>query len=407
MKKTILIISFFLIRSIGFCQLNDTLKTDLDVLRAPNSPAASLLSFSTSDIEKPSDLSSFMLSLQNASSSFSKLPSNYAVDLAPFWLARQNGKTDFTTKGLNESSTKQIFKQSFVVSIGFRNPDSTDNNFNKNNAYSAFGFKFSILRGKYDTKTQKTLNDIGDMQNAIVDSVHYKTLVMEKDADYLKLVEKRKDAFAANKEDNSSTDSTKHHKDYVDAQFALDAFVASYIAKINTDFKNLQAIASKLKINRIGLFWDISGGISLEYVNKTFSNSNVYNSGLWTTFGYNTDAGWGWYGIGRYLYNPSKIYADDKGILNQKDLSTFDGGGRLLYSHPQSKFTISAEAIYRSVLNKNTISPSWKYVANAEYDVSKNQKLTFSYGKDFDGTITKDGNLVAALTFLVGLGNKR
>jgi hypothetical protein len=44
---------------------------------------------------------------------------------------------------------------------------------------------------------------------------------------------------------------------------------------------------------------------------------------------------------------------------------------------------------------------------NADYALFKNQKLTFSFGRDFDGTISKDGNLIAALTLIAGFGNKR
>ncbi len=46
-------------------------------------------------------------------------------------------------------------------------------------------------------------------------------------------------------------------------------------------------------------------------------------------------------------------------------------------------------------------------VFNADYAIWKNQKLTFSFGKNFDGAISKGGNLIAALTFLAGFGNKR
>jgi hypothetical protein len=46
-------------------------------------------------------------------------------------------------------------------------------------------------------------------------------------------------------------------------------------------------------------------------------------------------------------------------------------------------------------------------VANADYALAANQKLIFSFGRNFDGTITKEGNLVAALTVLFGFGTSR
>jgi hypothetical protein len=59
------------------------------------------------------------------------------------------------------------------------------------------------------------------------------------------------------------------------------------------------------------------------------------------------------------------------------------------------------------VLTKNTIDPSWRWVLNAEYDIGNNQRLTFFFGRAFNGTTTKDGNVIAALNFLKGLGNRR
>jgi Tol biopolymer transport system component len=46
-------------------------------------------------------------------------------------------------------------------------------------------------------------------------------------------------------------------------------------------------------------------------------------------------------------------------------------------------------------------------VFNAAYDIGQNQQLTFSFGRNFDGTITKDGNLIAALNFVKGFGASR
>ena len=151
--------------------------------------------------------------------------------------------------------------------------------------------------------------------------------------------------------------------------------------------------------------------MSAGFFDKRFDNSSVNNAGLWTTLGYTDDTTARYYGSGlflaRLLYNPDKIFAKDNAPAEQKDIWTFDAGLRYIYSRPQSKFSASLEGIYRSVLSSNTIDPSWRIIFNADYAIWQNQKLTFSFGRNFDGTITKDGNLVAALTFLTGFGNKR
>jgi hypothetical protein len=171
--------------------------------------------------------------------------------------------------------------------------------------------------------------------------------------------------------------------------------------------KEIQSVASTFQTTRIGFTWDIAGGASTEFRNKRFDNTKLYNAGLWTTIGY-TDSvfGSGLFLI-RLLHNPDKIFAKDNMTNDIDDITTFDAGLRYIYARSQSKFSASLEAIYRSVLSSETIEPSWRLVFNAEYAIWQNQKLTFSFGRNFDGTVTKDGNLIAALTFLTGFGNRR
>ena len=89
------------------------------------------------------------------------------------------------------------------------------------------------------------------------------------------------------------------------------------------------------------------------------------------------------------------------------NVTTLDGGGRLIFSNIDSKFQISSEAIYRSILTGRAFPSSWRLSLNMEYDIGKNQKLTFVFGKSFDGSSNKSGTLITALNLLAGFGNKR
>ncbi|HTD93230.1 MAG TPA: hypothetical protein VK644_05440, partial [Chitinophagaceae bacterium] len=55
----------------------------LDILRAPVSPAAALAGIAPSEVEKPTDPTAFMISLQQATNNFSQLPKSYAIDFTP------------------------------------------------------------------------------------------------------------------------------------------------------------------------------------------------------------------------------------------------------------------------------------------------------------------------------------
>lgn len=368
----------------------------LDLLRAPNSPGASLLGFATSEIERPSDVSAFMVSLQN---SFSKSLSNYAVEFAPYWLLAKRG--DFTTAGLNERNLKNVFKQTFVLSFAIKNPDSSETNFNKSSSYGGVGFKFSLIRGHYDKKTKNALKTIGDLQTEIVRSRNSDRVDWFESLELVELRKKRRDiviADAANFEQN--TEYIRISKQIAELEKALE----SRLTKLN----DIKEIASKLKLTRIGWSWDVAGGVSAEFRDKRFDNSKVHNTGLWTSFGYSGCKGSSFLGLVRYLYNPDKVFANNNSPNQIEDLSTLDAGGRYVFQSNDSKFSFGLEAIYRSVLSSGTNDKSsWRCVFNTDYSIWDNQKLTFSFGRNFDKSISKDGNLVAALTLLFGLGNRR
>ena len=93
--------------------------------------------------------------------------------------------------------------------------------------------------------------------------------------------------------------------------------------------------------------------------------------------------------------------------LKKENLHTFDMGSRLILKLFDERFLLSGECMYRSILNKSDFDASWKYLLNFEYELTKNQRLTFSFGKDFNGNYEKKGNLIVALNLLVGLGKMK
>ncbi|GAB2949293.1 hypothetical protein GCM10027048_12930 [Hymenobacter coalescens] len=409
MKKTILTATILCYGSLAALAQNEE-EVKLDVLRAPVSPASNLLGIATTDIDKPTDVSAFMLSLQSASNSFSKLPSNYAVDLAPYYLLPKE-RGDFTTQGLKSPSFNDTFKQTLIISAAVRNPDATEGDFSANNTYTGLGVKFSILRGEYDEATTVNLDKIIRLQKRMVNelSVATQEWITKNDPYYIQLVNKRAELFLDKSKTPKQIQESPEFKVITNELSTILANVTAEQTQKTRDAiaAELQTIAANFQTNRVGFSWDVNGGISGEFIDKRFNKSRVYNAGLWTNFGYTTKNGMAFLGLVRYLYNPDKVFALDNQSMRIDNISTLDGGLRLAYSKSQSKFSGSAEGIYRSVLSSDTIDPSWRLVLNADYAIFQNQKLTFSFGRNFDGTVSKDGNLIAALTFLAGFGNKR
>ena len=418
MNKTIQILLIGILSVNAWCQNTDN-EMEYDLLKAPVSPASNLLGFTQSDINKPTDVSEFMVSLQSASDSYTSLPSNYAVDIAPFWLLKSKTLRDITTKGLENSYGKNVIPQSLVLSFAIKNVDSTTTNFDANSTYAGFGFKFSIYRGDYDKTTKENLSQIQDLQKLKLDVMQNIQDDVEDNlpAEIITLKEKRKQIFANIDFNDESEDnlaliellSKKAAK--IDEEIEQKTGILLTDNKTNNELKTIdekiKAIASKFQLARVGFTWDIAGGIGGEFHNKSFNQGKIYNAGVWNTLGYTTEKTGAFLGLVRYLHNPERIFALDNAINEQKSASTFDTGFRYILGQPQSKLNASLEAIYRSFLSDSELDNSWRLMLNIDYALFKNQKLTFSFGKNYDGTTTTDGNLVAALGMVFGFGNKR
>lgn len=204
MNKLLLLLTLSCLLSSRLHSQDQDKSIELDILRAPSSPASNLLGIATTDIDKPTDISSFMVSIQSSSSSVTTFPSNYAIDFSPYYLFKK-GKTDFTTNGLQEKDFKNIFKQTFIISLAISNPDSTSTSYNFRSTYGGLGFKFSICRGNYDSITKTELKKIIDIQNDINDiSMNQLTEFLE--SNEYKELEKKRTALYGNLDFNNPND---------------------------------------------------------------------------------------------------------------------------------------------------------------------------------------------------------
>lgn len=153
--------------------------------------------------------------------------------------------------------------------------------------------------------------------------------------------------------------------------------------------------------------WDIAGGTSLQFRNNEFGNSKIHNSGIWSVLGYATEKSGTPLVLLRYMYNPDTDWLTREDFQRSGDFSTFDVGAKYEYSPNNSKFTGSFEGLYRSFISGSDMKPDWKFVFNLDYKIFANQHLTLSFGKDFDNTLIKEGNTIAAISFLSGIGSNR
>jgi hypothetical protein len=372
----------------------------VDLLKSPASPAAQLLNIAPAAIERPTDLSSFWLSITSSTNNLTKLPTNYAFDISP---AALFGKP-ISLKDLSTTKFSEVVRQSFVISAGIRTDEDTinDMSFYK----TGVGFKVSFARPKWTEATERGYKTLINIQRKITEQLEEISIQIE-DQEPLKSKLQERQAILQSKgresEEYKKADSAFNQLREVELATAI-----ANDATLTSLKENVRLRAREFKIERRGFFLDLAGGMSFQFPTNELGYSLVDRSGAWLTGGYEGgNKKMSLLALARYLYQPETIYADPTGTIPSKNISTFDAGTRVLYATSNDQFNFSFEAIYRSVLTNSIIDPSWRLVFSAEYDIGTNQKLSFNFGRDFDGTTQKGGTIIGMLNFITGFGNKR
>jgi hypothetical protein len=352
---------------------DDTTQWKINLLKEPSSPGASLLGISPSAIQKPTDPSAFMVSLLNSTDNLSTIPSSYAVDFAPQWLFWGD---KVTYKDFAKSDLWSSVKQTFDVSFAMRNiKDSTTNQVNTR---LAAGFKVTLIRGSISDKTTAQLAAVHGYASAynLIRTQYINKALKQAKASHLSRSER--DTLIAKADKAAQADAK--------AATALDA---------------LQKGVKELDFTRTGFTLDLAGGLAYNFINQ--ANGTLYNSGVWLTGGEQWKNGLNLLGIVRYLYDPQNTGT----LLSTTNYYTLDYGARILYGPQGGKFSFGLEGIYRDVSGTTALKSSYRYALTTDYRIGTNQVISFNIGRDFDGTVTKGGNLLAAINFLVGFGNNR
>lgn len=381
-----------------------------ELLKAPASPASNLLGVAASEINKPTDVTNLMLGLQNLPFNFLDKGA-FALDIAPYWIFP--GKKD---KSINQMLTnKGAVPQTFVLSFAIKNTDSTSTDLPVNSLYTAVGFKFSIFRGEADETTTRSFYALKKLLREHSVKVHdLLDPIITSDSDIIKWEAQKKKLLEQGGNDPATVEMIMASKEYKELERLIDergevlktVLETSNPEIVESELK-IKAVYKKFKINRTGFLWDIAGGTGIQFRNKEFGNSRIYNAGIWTVLGYAIPKAGTPLLLVRYMYNPDNNWMTMDGYERIGNFSILDAGLKYEYSPKDSKFTGSIEGLYRSFVSGSGMKPTWKFVVNLDYMVLPNQHLTLSLGKDFDNTLIKNGNAIAALSLVSGIGSKR
>ncbi len=385
MMKNISVLFLFLLPACLHAQ--DELS--LDLLKAPGSPGFILLDKEPSSIERPTNPTDFMVSLRNATDDFSTLPKNYAVELAPFWLF---GGKNISFSDMMDSSGNMCnaMKQTLSLSVAI----NTAGNELISKTQLGIGIKFSIIRGPVSEEFLKANGKRMEVLRNIEKDFH-------EEEGYKKIQSK----YRALRKDTTLNQEAVSIDEDIETNNYQEARMEGLQKKYEKELENL----SKTKLTRSGWGLDVAGGFVTDFPNQVFEEGVIPKYGAWLTLSYACDKNISFLLLARELFQKDESYADKNDNIRIADLNHTDGGIRMIID--KSRFSFSLEGLFRFTGGgddlKSENKNAWKLMFNAGYDLGNNKIITFNLGRDFDGTVSKDGNIIAALNLVLGFGSSR
>jgi hypothetical protein len=398
-KKSSFILIGLIFISCGLKSQDIDTSVTVNSLRAPSSPAFVIMGLQPSNIENPTDPADFIVSLRNATDNFSTLPRNFAMEFAPGWVFCGR---KITYKNFQSNNIGQNIWQGSTISFGVNTLDLTDST---SITQSGFGFKMPIFRGNLDSNYKdyhKKMTMAMAMLKVLNNSIGDEAIKRKDNDPVLQLLNKQLLDPAITEAQITMIEVMMGNRNK-----QIDKEVTDEVGRQGTEIiDSLKLIAQSLEVRRWGFKLDLAGAMELDFLQQQFNNSKISKYGIWLTGGYEFEKmPIVLLGVARFLNNPDQQYIKDDSLVKKNNLEG-DLGARLVIDNIKH-FSISGEIVYRTSFNIPEIKPTWRYVLNIDYQFAFNKLLSFSFGRNFDGTQIKGGTLVAALNLVLGFGSKR
>jgi len=377
MKNQLLLFTLFLsttLYSQGGESSETSKEVSINIVKEMQSPAATLVGISNTEIAKVNTPTEFMSSLNQASKDFSSIPVNFAFDIAPFQFA--NSKLD---------SNYNDLKSNWTLSFAWNNNDVKAGEVLVPNTAIGFGTKTKLFRQKKKKKKSNSSKSKSPLEiqprfNSSTIKTEYKNLKkdLKGSQDNLEQVEKSGYLSIDQKKDLSRRNASLKND-------------LSHLIKEKSSLLDL--LEKNLKV-------DLNAAVSYNLKNRSFDSLSISRSAIWINAEYTDSSGLSALAIARYNYMLPLSSTDVK----LEDMRYVDFGIKV--NLVKKKIDLSLESLYNfsEIEDRND---RWKWILNFSYEVTTNTHLGFSFGKDYGGVVQRDGNLINALNFITGFQNKK
>lgn len=337
-------------------------------LRTPTSPAFTLLDVVPTSVDRPSTPSGLAIGLLNRTNSFSSLPENYAIEVAPYWLTSHPG---LTWENDAERSIRQSIERTFSVSAATAELGTMDASVSG----LAFGARALLMSGSLSDESRAELDslvaELAEISELVRSLIEIRTVELQE----------RFEAEMAGATSDAEREEirTRYEKAFAAAEMSVledPIYVAARDA------------IEEVEVKRVGWFLDAAGGTSFVFPDQVWAEGDQYRSGVWATASYRGKT-WNPVAVVRRIYEPDRP-------------NFWDLGARLIYT--VNDFGISAEGVYRYFSGEGAPAADYRLVGAVEYKISPAAWLIASFGRDYD--VDAPGSLVAALGFTLNFSRQ-
>ncbi len=355
-----------------------------DLLLAPASPGFVLLGIAPTAVERPGTPSDLAMTVLNNTRNFSALPENFALEFSPYWLffGQNIGYSSYAADNVGSNIAQTL---SFSIATTSDAETSTD----PTSTSLGIGVRFSLLRGSIDQefndyakKLETLYSNLGEIS---LRTTQKRAQMTATDTTIRKLVIQLQSAEPAMIPLIETALAQK--------QSAIDNQAEAEVREeLRANYDKLQAIATGLRLRRIGWKLDLAGGFVVDFPQSQFDNGSLNRTGAWLTGGYEW-TNFSFLSLARYL-----------GGHDDSNNNSIDLGGRLILDNVK-KFSLSAESVYRSFPDRDSDKSEYRLAFSLDYAIAKNKALSFSFGRDFEGK--QSGNLISMINLILGFGSER
>lgn len=227
------------------CSPMNPARFTIDDLTAPSAPAFMLLDVTPSSIERPDNPRVFAVNLINKLASAKGLPQNYALEVAPYWLASH---TKLGFHQYQSPSVGQSIAQSFLISVATVPIPGATASVDPLGTRLGFGFRTFVTNGRPAIALDKKVTELADVDGKILDAIQIQTDAVSSPADKAKAV----------------SDETS----------------------LRAKAKALALEVQGMDAERVGLFLAIAGAQSWAFAGDDFSGGMTEKGGFWVTPSY-------------------------------------------------------------------------------------------------------------------------